>query len=71
MFDSKKTVFKAKRTHLTLSKLFSKGSEHNIWKENYFRSEANTLDRKENILEAKRTRPSVSKLFSKRSEHIR
>ncbi len=40
-------------------------------KENYFRSEANTLARKNIVFEAKRTRPSVRKLFSKLSEHIR
>ncbi len=84
-FDIKKTVFKAKRTCPTIRKLFfkakqthqierklvSKRSEHIRQKENYFRSEANTLDRKKIIFEAKRTHQIERKLFSKRSEHIR
>ena len=45
----------AKRTPSIVRKLFSKRSEHITYKENYFRSEANTLDRKKIIFEAKRT----------------
>ncbi len=42
----------AKRTPSIVSKLFSKRSEHIRQKENYFRSEANTLDRKKIICQA-------------------
>ncbi len=44
-FNGKKIIFKAKWTHLTVCKLFLKQSEHIRYKENYFRSEANTLER--------------------------
>ena len=69
--DRKKIIFEAKRTRPSVSKLFSKRSEHIRQKENYFRIEANTLDRKKIIFEAKRTHQIERKLFSKRSEHVR
>jgi hypothetical protein len=57
--NSKQTIFEAKRTRSTVSMhwslLFSKQSEHVRQKENYFGSEANTLDRKKIIFEAKLT----------------
>jgi hypothetical protein len=76
---------KAKRTPSIVRKLFSKRSEHIRENENYFRSEANTLDSKtavfkakanlsdskKIIFEAKRTHYIERKLFLKRSEHIR
>ncbi len=45
----------AKRTPSIVNKLFSKLSENISLNKNYFRSEANTLDRKKIIFEAKRT----------------
>jgi hypothetical protein len=67
------TLAKRKRTKASILVFssISKRSEHLRSSANYFRNEANTLDRTKIIFEAKRTCPSVRKLFSNRSELIR
>ncbi len=55
MFDGKKTVFEAKANMSNSKIIIFEHSEHIRKKENYFRSEANTLDKKKIIFPAKRT----------------
>ncbi len=76
---------KRRKASIMVFSSISKRSEHLRQEANYFRNEANTLDRTKIIFEAKRRRsiarqlfskrkrtyPTVRKLFSKRSEHIR
>ncbi len=71
MFDSEKIIFEAKRTHYRERKLFLKRGEHIRLKENYFRKEANTLDRRKKNFEAKQTRSIARQLFKSESEHVR
>ncbi len=62
------TLAKRKRTKASIMVFssISKRSEHLRQKANYFRNEANTLDRTKLIFEAKRTRSILRQMLSKR-----